>query len=164
MMAGSEMTMKNWIAVVCAEHVARGQAGGFMQVCHGKAGPLKRIHGGDMVVYYSPSTQMGGKDKLQSFTAIGIARAGDPYPFDMGGGFIPYRRDVDWLPAQPAAILPLLEQLDFSRGIRNWGAPFRFGLFAISQHDMQTIAEAMAAESPSSTAFYSTQATQISLF
>ncbi|MEN9658387.1 MAG: hypothetical protein RL571_1852 [Pseudomonadota bacterium] len=156
--------MKYWIAVVSSEHVARGVAGSYMQVCHGKCGPLKRIQPGDWVVYYSPSTQMGGKDKLQSFTAIGIARAGAPYPFDMGGGFIPYRGDVDWLPAQSAAILPLLEQLDFSRGIRNWGAPFRFGLFAISQHDMQTIAEAMAANSPNSTTFYLSQATQISLF
>jgi hypothetical protein len=153
--------MKSWIAVASSEHVARGVAGSYMQVCHGKCGPLKRIQPGDWVVYYSPSTQMGGKDKLQSFTAIGIARAGAPYLFDMGGGFIPYRRDVDWLPAQPAAILPLLEQLDFYRGIRNWGAPFRFGLFAISQHDIQTIAEAMAA---SSITFHLSQDTQMSLF
>ncbi|MEJ2793647.1 EVE domain-containing protein [Iodobacter sp. LRB] len=135
--------MNNWIAVVCATHVARGREGGFMQVCHGKAGPLKRIQPGDRVVYYSPATEMGGKDKLQSFTAIGMVRAGEPYPFDMGGGFIPYRKDVDWWPAQQAAIQPLLEPLEFSKGVRQWGAPFRFGLFAISAHDMQIIANAM---------------------
>ncbi|WP_046352013.1 EVE domain-containing protein [Janthinobacterium sp. B9-8] len=139
--------MKSWIAVVCAEHVARGQAGGFMQVCHGKAGPLKRIQGGDVVVYYSPTTVMGGKDKLQAFTAIGVVRAGEPYPFDMGGGFIPYRKNVDWWPSQQALIQPLLEQLDFSKGIRNWGAPFRFGLFAISEHDRQIITEAIGIDS-----------------
>ncbi len=138
--------MKSWIAVVCAEHVARGQAGGFMQVCHGKAGPLKRIQAGDVVVYYSPTTVMGGKDKLQAFTAIGAVRAGDPYLFDMGGGFIPFRKDVDWWTAKKAPIQPLLEQLDFSKGIRNWGAPFRFGLFAISEHDMHLIAGAMGVD------------------
>ena len=32
-----------WIAVASADHVARGVAGGFMQVCHGKRAPLARI-------------------------------------------------------------------------------------------------------------------------
>lgn len=132
-----------------------------MQVCHGKADPLKRIQAGDRVVYYSPATEMGGKDKLQSFTAMGVVRAGEPYPFNMGGGFIPYRKDVDWWPAQQAAIQPLLELLEFSKGVRQWGAPFRFGLFTISAHDMQMIARAMGAtpggpepaRSPSQTEF-----------
>jgi hypothetical protein len=39
--------MKHWLAVASAEHVRRGQAEGFMQVCHGKAAPLKRIQPGD---------------------------------------------------------------------------------------------------------------------
>jgi hypothetical protein len=145
-MAGSEVSMQSWIAVVCAEHVARGKAGGFMQVCHGKVGPLKRIQGGDVVVYYSPTIGMGGRDKLQTFTAIGVVRAGEPYPFDMGGGFMPYRKDVDWWPAEQVPIQPLLEQLDFSSGVQNWGAPLRFGLFAISEHDRQVIARAMGVD------------------
>ena len=45
----------NWIAVASAEHVRRGREGGFMQVCHGKAAPLRRIQPGDGVVYYSPT-------------------------------------------------------------------------------------------------------------
>ena len=63
--------MKNWIAVASAEHVAIGRELGFMQVCHGKAGPLRRLRAGDQVVYYSPTHSFGGKDKLQSFTACG---------------------------------------------------------------------------------------------
>nr|WP_315485999.1 EVE domain-containing protein [uncultured Undibacterium sp.] len=47
--------MKNWIAVACAEHVAIGRELGFMQVCHGKASPLRRLRAGDKVVYYSPT-------------------------------------------------------------------------------------------------------------
>jgi hypothetical protein len=85
-----------------------------MQVCRGKAGPLKRIQGGDVMVYYSPTTAMGGKDKLQAFTAIGVVRVGEPYPFDMGGGFVPYRKDVDWWPAEQAPIQPLLGSVDVS--------------------------------------------------
>ena len=35
---------------------------------------------------------------------------GEPYRFDMGGGFVPYRRDVRYVSAQPAPIAPLLDQ------------------------------------------------------
>jgi len=135
----------NWIAVAAAEHVQRGRNAGFMQVCHGKAAPLRRIKPGDRVAYYSPTVTFGGKDKLQAFTGIGIVRAGEPYPFDMGNGFCPFRRDVTWLDAHATPILPLLDTLDFSAGISNWGYQFRFGLFAINDHDMQTIAAAMDA-------------------
>ncbi|WP_246485564.1 EVE domain-containing protein [Aminobacter carboxidus] len=85
------MSTANWLAVASAEHVRRGRSGGFMQVCHGKAGPLRRIMAGDGVVYYSPATVMGGEDELKSFTAIGHVRSGDAYQFDMGGGFLPSR-------------------------------------------------------------------------
>jgi hypothetical protein len=68
----------NWIAVACAEHVRRGRAGGFMQVCHGRAAPLRRICAGDCVAYYSPSETLRGKDRLQAFTAIGTVCAGQP--------------------------------------------------------------------------------------
>ena len=74
----------HWIAVASAEHVRRGRREGFMQVSHGKAAPLKRIKPGDRVVYYSPTVTLGGKDKLQAFTAIGTVKEGEPYVFDMG--------------------------------------------------------------------------------
>ena len=51
----------------------------------------------------------------------------------MGGGFCPFRRDVAWLPAHAAPIQPLLDRLEFTTGVRNWGYQFRFGLFAISE-------------------------------
>ncbi|NGN44900.1 EVE domain-containing protein [Mesorhizobium sp. CGMCC 1.15528] len=138
----------NWIAIASAEHVRRGRADGFMQVCHGKAGPLRRIAAGDGIAYYSPSVTFGGNDKLQAFTAIGRARSGDPYLFDTGCGFRPYRRDVDWLAACEAPIRPLLDALDFTAGHRNWGYQFRFGLFSVSAHDFDLIAEAMGARLP----------------
>lgn len=134
---------KNWIAVASADHVRRGREGGFMQVCHGKAAPLRRINAGDRVVYYSPTAQFGSKIKFQQFTAIGIAKNKEPYQFDMGGGFCPFRHEVDWLSGQAAAIQPLLPQMDFSSGITNWGYQFRFGLFAISDHDVEIIATSM---------------------
>jgi hypothetical protein len=133
----------NWVAVASAEHVRHGREHGFMQVCHGKAAPLRRIHPGDRVTYYSPSVTFRGKDKLQSFTAIGMVQAGEPYEFDMGGGFRPYRRNVAWFEAREASIQPLLARLEFSAGVRNWGYQLRFGLFAISGYDMDVISSAM---------------------
>ena len=139
---------RNWIAIASAEHVARGRSAGFMQVCHGKGAPLRRLSAGDCVVYYSPTMSFGGKDRCQSFTAIGAVCPREPYQFDMGGGFIPFRRDVVWQDAHQASILPLLDQLDFTKGKRNWGYAFRFGLLSISAHDMACIAGAMQASGP----------------
>lgn len=139
------MSSGNWLAVASAEHVRRGRAGGFMQVCHGKALPLRRIAAGDGVVYYSPSTVMGGKDGLRAFTAIGTVREGDPYQFDMGRGFCPFRRDVDWAASQETPIAALLGRLDFTAG-RNWGYQLRLGLCPLSEHDFWLIAEVMGAD------------------
>jgi hypothetical protein len=133
----------NWVAVASAEHVRHGREHGFMQVCHGKAAPLRRVLPGDRVVYYSPSEVFRGKDKLQAFTAIGRVQAGEPYVFDMGGGFRPFRRNVAWFDATETPIQPLLGRLEFSAGVRNWGYPLRLGLFAISGADMDLIASNM---------------------
>lgn len=135
-----------WIGVASADHVARGRADGFMQVCHGKAAPLRRIKPGDGVVYYSPTQAFRAADGLQSFTAIGFARDHLPYQVDMGQGFAPYRRDVDRVKSTPALIRPLLDQLDLTRGLRNWGYGFRFGLLAITDADFATIGHTMRAD------------------
>jgi hypothetical protein len=136
---------QNWIAVASAEHVRLGRETGIMQVCHGKGGPLRRIRPDDRVAYYSPTVTFKGRDTLQAFTAIGVAKAAEPYRFDMGEGFMPFRRDVAWLPSQEAPIRSLLNALDFTVGRPNWGYQLRFGLFAISARDMETIAAAMGA-------------------
>ena len=169
--------MKNWIAVASAEHARRGCAtpAGYMQVCHGKLAPIRRVQPGDRVAYYAPTVTMGGKDSCQSFISIGIVQAGEPYAFrdagppqgakapsggsaahevanvgatfDMGGGFIPFRRDVVFVPAQEASILPLLDEFEFVENRQRWGYKFRFGLFDVSDHDMRLIAQAMGADS-----------------
>lgn len=135
--------MTAWIAIASGDHVARGRAGGFMQVCHGKSGPLSRIKPDDTVIYYSPSTEMRGGQKLQGFTAAGLVVDKPTYVFDMGGGFVPTRRDVSWHDTRFAPIAPLLEQLDFTRGKSNWGYVFRFGVVKISDRDRDVILAAM---------------------
>ena len=147
----TEGTRTNWIAVASAEHARRGcdactdAQSGFMQVCHGKRAPLARVQPGDRVAYYSPSVTMGGKDELQSFVSIGLVLPGEPYAFDMGGGFVSFRRDVKYLKADEAPIAPLLDDFEFVEDRQRWGYKFRFGLFKISDNDMLLIAMAMHA-------------------
>ncbi len=135
----------NWVAVASAEHVAIGRAQGFMQVGHGKGAPLRRLHTCDRVAYYSPVRVFGAKQPCQAFTAVGTLRDDRVYQGDMGGGFHPWRRDVDWWPAQEAAIRPLLAALSFTQGKVNWGYAFRFGLLKVTGDDMAVIMQAMQA-------------------
>ena len=137
------MSPKGWIAVASAEHVRLGRMQGFMQVCHGKAAPLRRISAGDGIAYYSPTNSFGGTDRLQAFTALGTVEPGQPYQVDMGDGFRPFRKDVSWREATEAPIHPLLGRISFSRGNANWGYQLRFGLFEIPQEDLLLIADAM---------------------
>lgn len=69
--------------------------------------------------------------------------ASDAYRFDMSNGFVPTRRDVEWLGTGSAPIQPLLERLEFTRGKRNWDYVFRFGVVKISEHDRDVILAAM---------------------
>lgn len=132
-----------WVAVASADHVARGYAGGFMQVCHGKEGPLKRIKPNDVVVYYSPTFIFQAKDPCQSFTALGYVVSSTPYQVTMTEQFMPYRHDVTWVSQQHCAIRPLLSVLSFTKDNPRWGYQFRFGLFEITYEDMRLIAHNM---------------------
>jgi hypothetical protein len=138
------MTRRNWIAVACAEHVRRGVALGVMQVCHGKAGPLRRLSPGDRIAYYSPSEAFGGRDRLQRFTALGVVADGEVRQADMGDGFKPWRRAVHYDPrGRDAPIHPLLGLPGFALGGPGWGARLRFGLLQVDEASMDAIAAAM---------------------
>src|SRR5947208_12188971 len=140
---------RNWIAVASAEHARRGRddpKGGFMQVGHGKLAPLKRISAGDRVAYYSPTTELGRADKLQSFVSIGVVHGDTPYEADMGNGFVPWRRNVRYAAAREAPILRLIDRFDFVEDPTRWGYKFRFGLFEVDEHDIRLIAGAMNAD------------------
>jgi EVE domain len=144
----TSISTRNWIAVASADHARRGRdekVPGFMQVGHGKLAPLKRVQAGDRVAYYSPTVTLGAKDGFQSFVSIGIVQPGEPYAFDMGG-FVPYRRNVNYLKSKEASILPLLDDFEFVENRSRWGYKFRFGLFTISDPDMRLISLAMGVD------------------
>jgi hypothetical protein len=132
-----------WIGVASKDHVLTGIEGGFCQLCHGKSNSIERLTPGDWIVYYSPRTAMNGGETVQAFTAIGQILAGGSYPFDMGNGFVPARRDVHFLDATEAPIRSLIEDLSFIKNKKSWGYVFRFGLLEIPELDFQRIATAM---------------------
>lgn len=132
-----------WIAVASREHMLRGIAGGFAQVCHGKPGPLLQMSADDWIVYYSPTLRFGYKEPCRCFTAIGRIQAKEPYLFRMSDNFIPWRRDVSFLPAKEISIEPLIDHLSFIHDKRRWGFPFRRGCFSVTLPDFHLIAANM---------------------
>jgi hypothetical protein len=134
-----------WVGVVSRAHVARGVAGGFAQVCHGKRAPLERMRAGDWLVYYSPSTEFRGGEPLRAFTAIGRLLSESAYTYDRGDGFVPYRKDVAYAAhAQAAPLEALRADLHFIQRNPNWGMLARRGHFEIDAHDLRLIAATMA--------------------
>ena len=138
-----------WIGVASRDHVRHGVAGGFCQLGHGKAAPIRRLSPGDWIAYYSPRDTYPDGAPLQAFTAIGEIASPEPYAVDMGDGFVPTRRDVRFRErAREAPIRPLLDALALTRGKPGWGAVFRRGLVEVSADDFRRIAEAMGAVLP----------------
>ena len=82
----------------------------------------------------------GENNPCQKFTAIGIVTGKETYPYDMGGGFISFRRDIRYLEAIPTEIKPLIENLQLITNKKQWGYKFRFGAFEIPEADFNIIA------------------------
>ena len=137
---------KYWILVASRDHVQRGVEGGFAQANHGKATALKRMQAGDEILYYSSKEVYGEETKCQRFTAIGEVVDDLVYQGTMGGGFVPFRRNVKYRPCREISILPLIGALDFIKDKTHWGAPFRFGVVEIEERDFQLISEQMLEE------------------
>jgi hypothetical protein len=133
--------VKAWLGVVSRAHVRRGIAGGFAQLCHGKAQPLRRMQGGDWLVYYSPTLEMGGAP-LRAFTAIGRVEEGEVYTHDMGGGFVPFRRNVRYADAAEVALDSIKDRLMLCAKA-NWGMALRRGHLPLAAVDFAVIAGAM---------------------
>ena len=135
--------MRYWIGVASHEHVQKAVKGGFTQICHGKISNLKYMSEEDWVIYYSPTYTFGGNDRCRCFTAIGTVDADEPYQFEMGKDFIPWRMNVTFLKAKEVPIEPLLDNLSFIKNKKSWGLPFRRGSFEIPRKDFELIANKM---------------------
>jgi hypothetical protein len=135
--------VNGWLGVVSQAHVQRGVRGGFAQVCHGKAAPLRRMKRGDWLVYYSPSLEMGGAP-LRAFTALGQIVDDEVFSFDMGGGFVPFRRRVRYVTSGEVRLDDVKRELELCRG-PHWSMALRRGLLRLDPRDLSIIADAMGA-------------------
>lgn len=132
---------RGWLGVVSAAHVRRGVELGIAQINHGKRAPLARMRAGDTLIYYSPTEQRGDRVPYQHFTAIGSFPDDDIWQADEGS-FKPFRRRIDYLPANPVTLAELRPRLQLTQE-PNWGYQLRYGLIQLEEHDVQTIMEAM---------------------
>ena len=132
-----------WVASISKEHVMRGVNGNFIQVCHGKKAPLKRMSKGDLILVYSSKIALDGNEKYQKFTAIGEVIDDAIYPFQMSENFIPFRRNIRFYACEECSIIPLIAELDFIENKKMWGYPFRYGFFEINKKDYNLIASKM---------------------
>jgi hypothetical protein len=148
MIRAAHNAIRYWIDVAAKDHVARGVAGGFCQIGHGKAAPLKRMASGDWIIYYSSKMSLDRDELCQQFTALGRITGAAPYLFEMSPTFAPYRRDVKFEKATDAAIRPMLAELDFIKEKSRWGYAFRFGHFEIQRADFERLAMAMLSHVP----------------
>ncbi|MBP9478364.1 MAG: EVE domain-containing protein [Sebaldella sp.] len=138
--------MKNkrfWIGVASKNHVLKGVDGGFSQLCHGKAAPLKRMSKGDWIVYYSSKEDISDKKPYQFFTAVGEIIDDEIYQFDMGNDFVPFRRNVKFHDCLETDIKPLVPKLSFIEDKKHWGYSFRYGFLEITRADFIIIWKAM---------------------
>lgn len=140
--------MRFWINTVSLDHVRAGVAGGYTQADHGKLTRLSRLSLGDLIVFYSPRTELRGGEALQGFTAIGQIIDEVPYQVKMRPDFHPWRRRIEFFASQQAPIRPLIATLSFITDKQHWGYPFRRGLFEIERPDFERIAAAMQASLP----------------
>jgi hypothetical protein len=133
--------MNAWLGVVSQAHVMRGVKGGFAQLCHGKAQPLRRMRKGDWLVYYSPAVEMNG-EPLRAFTAVGRVEDDEVFQYDMGNGFVPFRRRVKYARIKPVLLETLQRRLELC-GRPNWGMALRRGHLPLTPKDFATISSAM---------------------
>ena len=136
--------MKYWVNTISRDHVRVAVEGGFTQAGHGKASGLRRLSAGDWIVFYSPKTSLQGGEPLQAFTAIGRIADDALYQVEMAQGFVPWRRNVEFLECVETPIKPLIDALSFIKDKQHWGYMFRFGLIEIPQTDFELIRQRMA--------------------
>ena len=135
--------MRYWINTVSRSHVQSGVAGGFTEADHGNGSRLKRLAKGDAIVFYSPRENRLAVKKVQSFTAIGEIADESPYQVAVDAETHTWRRRVEFSPAVETPIQPLIEELVFITNKKQWGFPFRRGLFEIAESDFEKIRRAM---------------------
>lgn len=126
--------MKHWLAVISLEHANVAASSGFLQVCHGKAAPLRRTSAGDEFFIYSPKTGMGTGDSIMAFTYRGRFVDDKVYQVEQFPGFSPFRKDVEFYLDFPRVALKTVADMDL-RATPNLGLVLRRGFIELTAAD-----------------------------
>lgn len=89
--------MKHWIAVISRAHARIAADSEFLQVCHGKAGPLRQTSAGDEVFIYCPRSEINAGEILKTVEFQCIFNNDDVYQVEQFPGFRPFRKDVTFI-------------------------------------------------------------------
>lgn len=135
--------MQYYIIVASKDHVKIGVENGFAQGGHGKTTQLQKLKRDDWIIYYSPKDQYKNGNPCQVFTAIGQVIDDEPYQVTMSPDFKPWRRQVEYYPADEVAIEPLIDHLNFITNKKRWGMHLMGGFLEIGATDFNLIAEEM---------------------
>ncbi len=137
------MEKNHWIVVASRDHAAIGVKASIIQANHGKRAALDRMRPGDRIAIYSPRETFAKTGRLQAFTALGTVADDRVWQLEVGPGFKPFRRRVEYEPVEDAPLLPLLERLTFIRNKSAYGAVFRFGIVKVPESDFRVIEDAL---------------------
>lgn len=126
--------MKHWIAVISLNHAKIAAQSGFLQVCHGRPGPLKNTSAGDEVFIYCPRQEMGKGIVLKSIEFRCVFKDDNVYQVEQAPGFTPFRKDVDFDDNFQGIAIHDVLGLELTANPK-WGVLARRGFFEISTHD-----------------------------
>ena len=126
--------MTHWIAVISRAHSRIAAASGFLQVNHGKAGPLRKTKASDEVFIYCPREEMQGGAVLKRVEFRCTIDDDWVYQVEQAPGFVPYRKDVTYDMTFRGVAIHDVPGLELTANPR-WGMLARRGFFEISAHD-----------------------------
>ncbi|CDG22242.1 conserved protein of unknown function [Xenorhabdus poinarii G6] len=134
--------MKHWIAVISRAHARIAADSGFLQVCHGKAAPLRKTRAGDEVFIYCPRSEIGSGEILKTVEYQCVFNDDDIYQVEQFPGFKPFRKNVTFNRNFQSVALKDVIGLEFNTD-PHWGMLARRGFFEISTHDAELLRIAM---------------------
>ncbi|WP_375703463.1 EVE domain-containing protein [Bartonella sp. AD13SXNS] len=134
--------MKHWIAVISRAYARLSAEFGFLQVCHGKAGSLRKTSKEDEVFIYYPRCEMGTGQILQTIEFQCIFKDNHIYQVEQAPQFTPFRKDVIFNKQAQPVVLKEIQELEFLTN-PHWGLLARQVFFEITVCDAARISKAM---------------------
>lgn len=126
--------MKHWIAVISRDHAMIGAQSGFLQVCHGKAAPLRKTSAGDEVFIYCPRTGMSAGKVLRRVEYRCVIESDTVYQVEQVAGFKPFRKDARFDAGFQGIPIGDVRGMELTAN-PHWGMLARRGFFELGAHD-----------------------------